>query len=105
MLGDIEKVIYLTTDFKENIPAENNLQHNVINERISFLVVTLLYNVLKFRCEYKYMEELIKRLIKNKLYPAKTKIHDRKKNTFRLLINSEYRLNIIYKLFKYSKTH
>ena len=90
MVNDIEKVLYLTLQFSKNIEQSNKTLIRVINERIAFLTLTLLFNVIKLSITKEIRNTMIDNLKENELYPIKTKIKNKRKNLFKIVANNEF---------------
>jgi len=93
MVFDIKEVIELILSFSKTIDRNNKMVGAVVNERVSFLIVTLLFTIFKFNISSKIRTAIIKELKKENLYPIKTIIKDKKKNIFRRLVNNEFIFN------------
>lgn len=99
MVHDIEFVIDLTIKFEQEKSNISSKVNNVLKERIAFLIISLLYNLIKLSIHKKESKLIIERLKLKKLYPVKTTIRNRNKNLFRLFVNNEY---LFFQLIKFN---
>jgi glycosyltransferase involved in cell wall biosynthesis len=99
MVHDIEFVIDLTIKFAQEKSNISSKVKNVFKERIAFLIVTLLYNLIKLSIHKNQSKLIIERLKFKKIYPIKTTIRDRNKNLFRLFVNNEH---LFFQLIKFN---
>ena len=98
MIGDILFVIKITEKLYHKHVA-NKVEHNFFLERLSFLVATLFYQLLKSKATYKEMNTLRLQLIEDGAYYVEHKIFDDKKNLFRILLLKNFWTFRIIKLF------
>ena len=101
MVNDINFVINELILFKRQIDINNKVNREVINERIGFLVVTLLYTLMKFRIDKDERDNIIKELKKNGVYPVKIVIRDKKKNIFKIFVNQTFLYKLGYNLHNF----
>ena len=90
MVQDIEEVINLTLKFEKEASNFRPNINKIFRERIAFLTVTLLYNLIKLSIDKKQRQLIIENLKQKKLYPIKTPIRNKNKNLFRVVGNNEF---------------
>ena len=90
MVEDIEEVINLTLKFEKEASNFRPNINKIFKERIAFLTVTLLYNLLKLSIKKKQLKLIIENLKQKKLYPIQTPIRNKNKNLFRVVGNIEF---------------
>ena len=100
MAIDIEGVIDLTLKFQKEESNFSSRDTKVFKERIAFLTVTLLFNLIKLTIDEKQYKLIMKNLKIKKLYPIRTSIKNRNKNLFRWVLNNEF---LFFQLFRFNK--
>lgn len=100
MVIDIEGVIDLTLKFQQEESNFSSRDTKVFKERIAFLTVTLLFNLIKLTINEKQYKLIMKNLKIKKLYPVKTSIKNKNKNLFRWVVNNEF---LFFQLFRCNK--
>lgn len=89
MVFDINKVIDITLLFSNTIKDRDKTTQIVINERVGFLIITMFYTMLKLNISKEIRTDMIKDLKTRNLYPVKTRINDKRKNLFKIVVNNE----------------
>lgn len=97
MITDIIQVIKIT-DYQYKSQSTSN-ENNFYLERLNFLVASLFIQLIKNKGSYKEIQNLKADLFKNGLYYVDHKIHDSKKNLFRLILLKNLWLYKLIKLF------
>ena len=64
--------------------------NKIFRQRIAYLTLTLLYNLIKLSIDKKHRKLIIENLKQKELYPIETPLRDRYKNLFRILFNNEF---------------
>ena len=90
MVEDIQEVIDLTLKFEKEKSNFRPNTNKIFKERIAFLTVTLLYNLMKLSIDKKQRKLIIENLKQKKLYPIKTPVRNKNKNLFRVVVNNEF---------------
>ena len=90
MVEDIQEVIDLTLKFEKETSNFSPNINKIFKERIAFLTVTLLYNLLKLSVAKKQRKLIMENLKRKKIYPIKTPIRNKNKNVFRIVANNEF---------------
>jgi hypothetical protein len=68
----------------------NPTRTNFFKDRIAFLTVTLLYNILKLGIDKAQRKLILNSLMSKGLYPVNTALKDKKKNLFRVVANYKF---------------
>ncbi|MDP3313045.1 hypothetical protein [Lutibacter sp.] len=94
MIFDIKNVIDLTMEFSNKSDRTKVINGVILDERIGFLTMTLLYSLFKLNIKKNVRKKIIKELKIINLYPVQTKIRDNKKNMFKIIANNEFIFNM-----------
>jgi len=95
LIHDLKKNIELAIVFFKTIDKKVELNKLIINERIAYLTLTLLFNMYKLNISKNIRDAYIQELKDLKVYPIKVKIKSRKKNLFKHLANIELLYGLI----------
>lgn len=97
MVADFLQVIKITDNlYKSEL---NTFENDFYLERLNFLVASLYIQLIKNKSSYLEIQNIKSDLVKNRLYFVDHKIHDSKKNIFRLILLKNLWLYKLIKLF------
>lgn len=101
MLIDIFKVLEITKDlYNRNKNLSRNEIDQFLMERMSFLNLTLIVQMIKQKKVEKDVNTLLEKLKSNQLYYLDYIIFDKSKNMVRIMLNNSFLLKFILKLSK-----
>ncbi len=87
MVKDINQVINLSLNFSKKIELDK-LKKKIIDRRIAFITIMLLYNIMKLSINKDLRNTIIIDLQNKNVFPVRTKVKDFRKNLFILIFNN-----------------
>lgn len=101
VVNDFVHIIQITRDLYLQEKSKNNdiIIESYFEERLSFLVATLFYQLIKYKVSFDKIQKIKNELVDKKLFFVNHKIHDKRKDLFRKIMLKNFILFRFSSLF------